>query len=406
MRTAPTVPGQSDRILTPDFIKLFIGVNCAMNDASLYYLLPHFLELRGSSPAVYGLAAGTAGLSTVVSLLLFGKYSDRWSRRSTVIGYMMATLAGDVVAISAIHGPIALYFVARILHGVTQGLGLPLVFGWAVELCPPKHRYVALSWLGIAGLISNTLGPFLSELLLQLSGNPNDPSAFRAVFAMGLGFSLAAVGVFALVQDQRIPAAAKTGIREMLTGREAQLVLCMTLVFGGMFGSIMSFGKNYTIHRGLTFVSLLMVTYTVGAIISRVFIREISARFNHVSLTSVGFAGAALSFGVLGFADSYFLLVVVGIFYGFSHGIIYPTLYVRFIDLGGPALIGRSATVFQGAFSVGIGAWPMLGGFLVATAGFPAYFWLLAAAGIGSLWLNRMTDPSVSFRDEGGRESG
>jgi MFS family permease len=402
------IPGDpaSDRILTADFVKLFIGVHLTSNDASLYYLLPHYLELRGTSASVYGLAAGTAGLSTVVSLLLFGRHADRWTRKRTILGYMLAMLAGDVIAIFAIHSSIGWYFAARILQGVFQGLGLPLLYGWAVELCPPKHRYVALSWLGIAGLLSNTVGPFLSELLLQLSGNPADPDGFRGVFAMGLAFSLVAVAVLATVRDRGSRTRGGGGMREVLRSRDGMLILAMTLIFGGMYGSVMSFGKNYTIARGLTFVSLLMVMYTTGAIVSRVFIRQIAGRFDHLRLTSAGFAVAAVSFAALGFANGYAAFAVVGLIYGFSHGVAYPTLYVRFIDLAGPQQIGRSATIFQGAFSVGIGALPVLGGFIVSGLGFPAYFWLLALLCVGSLWLNRLTDPVIHPHDAGGRETG
>ena len=403
----PSAAAPADRILTANFVKLFVAVHFSMNDMSLYYLLPYYLERRGVPPGIYGLAAGTAGVSTVVSLLLFGRYADRWSRKTTILLYTVAALAGDLIALLALHAPIGWYFAARALHGVFLGLGFPLVFGWAVELCPPRQRFVALSWLGIAGIVSNTLGPFLSELILHWSGNPRDPDAFRGVFALGLVFTALASVLYATVEDRRVPpAAGRGGLRTLLLRREAALVLLVTLVFGGMFGSLMSFGKNYTEARGLTFVSLLMSMYTAGAIVSRVFIRQIAARLPYVQLTAAGLLGASASFGLLGFADGYVLQAVSGLIYGFSHGVLYPTLYVRFIDFGGPAQIGRSATTFQGAFSVGIGALPVAGGFLIAGTGFPAYFWALAALGLIAVWINLRSDPARPVREPRGRDSG
>jgi MFS family permease len=404
---AATAQVQSERILTPNFFKLFMGAHCYMNDMSLYYLLPHFLELRGATPQVYGLAAGTSGMATVVSLLLFGRHSDRWSRKRTVLTYLLLGLVGDFVALSAVNSSIGWYFLARILHGIAQGLGFPLVFGWAVELCPPRQRYVALSWLGISGIVSNTLGPFLSELILNASGNPRDPGAFASVFAMGIGFTVVAIAIFATVEDRRVVGAGKAaGMTEVLRRRDAVLVLAVALLFGGMFGSLMSFGKNYTESRGLTFVSLLMVMYTFGAIVSRIFIREIAERIPQSRLTDIGLVGIAVSFGLLGFADGYWLQGLCGVIYGFSHGVLYPTLYVRFIDIGGPSRIGRSATVFQGAFSVGIGALPVVGGFLISGIGFPSFFWMLAVLALGGLWLSRRSDGARRPPEEHGRESG
>jgi MFS family permease len=400
---APT----EDRVLNANFLKLFVAVHLCMNDSSLYYLLPYLLELRGAPPYVYGLAAGTAGVSTVVSLLLFGRYSDRWSRKTTVIAYLLAMVLGDVVALLAVDGSIGWYFVARALHGVYLGLGFPLVFGWAVELCPRRHRYLALSWMGIAGILSNTVGPFLSELILHLSGNPRDPAGFRAVFATGLVFTLVAGGIFLTVNDRRVPhAAAQGGLRSLLKRREAALVLVVALAFGGMFGSLMSFGKNYTESRGLTFVSLLMLMYSLGAIASRIFIRQISARLPHVQLAATGLLGCCVAFTLLGFADGYLMQAASGLVYGFSHGVLYPTLYVRFIDFGGPSQIGRSATTFQGAFSIGIGALPVLGGFLIAAAGFPIYFWSLAGLALVTVWINQRSDPARAFRAPAVRDIG
>jgi predicted MFS family arabinose efflux permease len=195
-------------------------------------------------------------------------------------------------------------------------------------------------------------------------------------------------------------------MRDVLRRGDAVPVLLIALLFGGMFGSLMSFGKNYTESRGLTFVSLLLVMYSLGAILSRIFIREIAARLPQSRLTEVGLVGLTVSFGLLGFAESYWLQGAAGVIYGFSHGVLYPTLYVRFIDLGGPARIGRSATVFQGAFSVGIGALPVVGGFLISGIGFPAFFWMLAVLALGGLWLSRRSDRARRGPEPGGRESG
>lgn len=381
-------PPPALRILNPNFIKLFVGVNCFMTSMSMFNLLPYYLELRGASPDRYGLVAGAMGVSNFVFLVLFGRHADRWSRKFTVSVYMTAAFAGNLAAIWAMHSALEWYIVVRALHGLYMGLGFPLVFAWAVETGPHPQRFVVLSWMGIAGIFANSMGPTLAEFVLSAQPNPRDPDAFLGVFLLALAFQVAAWLVFFTVDDRRpAPVASGAGgLWPLLRRPESALLLAVDFAFGGLFGSLMSFGKNYAASLALDHVSLLLWAYSAGAIASRVFIRRISSRIPEQHLAPLGLAGLAVAFMTLGLARGYGMLICAGLLYGFSHGILYPTLYVRFIDYQEPDQGGRASTLYQGSFSVGWGFFPLVGGMLIHAAGFTAYFSLLGAvAGAGIL---------------------
>jgi len=54
-----TVPAaEPQRVLNPDYLKLWCGLLFFMLNMSAFNLLPYYLELRGASPDLYGQVAG------------------------------------------------------------------------------------------------------------------------------------------------------------------------------------------------------------------------------------------------------------------------------------------------------------------------------------------------------------
>ncbi|NIP72790.1 MAG: MFS transporter, partial [Gammaproteobacteria bacterium] len=246
---------------------------------------------------------------------------------------------------------LAWYYVPRLLQGVFMGLGFPIIFSWTVEVTPPNMRQLALSWIGIGGITANSLGPSIGEFLLSLHADPNDPQAYFAVFVMAALCALAALVFFLLTENSHPPPAEEGtghGLLPLMRRRESVLVLAVAWAFGGMFGVLMSFGKNYTASLGLAYVSVLLWAYTVGAVLSRVFMAQIMRRMASHHMIPLGLLGIGTTFLLLGMAEGYVLLGTSGFLYGLSHGILYPTLFVRFLGFQRPSEVGRASTLYQG----------------------------------------------------------
>ena len=397
--------GASERIFNPDYIKLWFGLLFFMLNMSAFNLLPYHLELRGASPDLYGSVAGSMGLSSFVFLFLLGHKADSWSRKTTFSAYFTFALAGNLLTLWAMSQPnLNWYYPPRLLQGVFMGVGFPIIFSWTMEVSPPSLKHVVLAWFGIAGILANSLGPTLGELLLSLQPDPNDPDAYFWVFLMATAFQLTSLVFFLSTRDvkpETQKAGSGGGLLPLLRKPESALTLFVALSFGGIFGVLMSFSKNYVSSLDLPFVSVLLWSYTAGAIFSRVFIQVISKRVPHSQMASLGLTGLGCSFLLLGMAESYLLLGAMGFLYGLSHGILYPTLYVQFVNFQRAGEMGRAATLFQGSFSVGWGLLPMLGGSVIRLAGFPTLFSLLGAlAGLGIV-INLNADYFGRMRKEG-----
>ena len=174
--------------------------------------------------------------------------------------------------------------------------------------------------------------------------------------------------------------------------KETFLLLVITLCFGGMFGTYVSFGKNYAASVGLSYGSILYSTYAGGAILARFFIRPLTDHLTPSHMIPFGLAGIGVSLFLLGFSDTYTSLGIMGLLYGLSHGILYPTLVVRFIDAQRPSEIGRATIIVQGSFSGGWGLFPWLGGILVQHSSFPSLFSLLTAVSGLCIFIHLITE--------------
>ncbi|MDH5752239.1 MAG: MFS transporter [Deltaproteobacteria bacterium] len=385
----PILPGEhageehAEGIFSSDYLKLWLGLFCFMMNISIFNLLPYYLEMRGASPGFYGLAAGIGGLCSVLVMIFLARHADAWTRKTTVTLYLLPALAGNLLSLWALWQPsLNWYLLVRVLQGLFMGIGFPLVFSWAVELAPPGRRVVVLAWLGIAGILSNSLGPTLAELLLAGSSDPGAPESFGPVFALATIFSGISLLCFLFTSDTQPPREqdkSRSGILFMLRRPSTLLLMFVSGSFGGLFGVLMSFGKNYVSFLGLDYVSILIWAYSGGAIFSRVIIQFILRVVPKGHLVPAGLLGLGLSFFILGLGGDYLLLVITGVIYGLSHGILYPTLFSGFLDMQRPSEAGRAAILHQGAFSTGFGILTMVGGSIISVAGFSVFFSMLGA---------------------------
>ncbi len=391
-------PPAPTRVITFDFIKLFLGFHLFMLNISIFNLLPHFLELRGASQSFYGAVAGTLGLVNVICVLALGYRADYWSRKATIGLYLGLSMVANLLSVLALHWPMEWFFVVRIFQGIGIGLALPLIFAWGMEICPPRRKHEVLAWLGIAGLAANSLGPLLAEYILAHQAAEVRAEHYYLVFVAAGLLQVVSWLVLMTVRNSRAAPEVGTQRRPMLhiIFRKGSFhLLLITLFFGGMFGVFVSFGKNYVDSVGLTYASILYSTYAGGAILARFLIGPLIRWFTPSHIIPFGLFGIAVSFLLLGVSDSYPSLGLAGLLYGWSHGILYPTLVVRYIEAQRPSEIGRATNLSQGAFSGGWGLFPYVGGILVQFTNFPTLFAVITTIGGVCIFLHLVIERYV-----------
>ena len=384
-------PGSAARqepLFTATYLTLWLCNFFLILGMSVYVLLPHYLMLRGTSEGFYGAVSGTIGLASFACGIALGHLGDRWNRKTALNLYLAPGVAGTVLALLALESDPAWYFVVRMLHGVATGLGFPIFVAWVLEASPTGRRTEALAYFGLSGLIAGSFGPFLGELLLSWQGAAAGAMGYRWVFALSLASTLVAL---ALVQLRRAPAQdasgerARGGLLTLMSRPAPRLVLAMVVNFGGVSFILMFFGKTFAAHLHLAYSTVLFAAFTAGAVSSRIGIRWILARVTQSHLIVAALLGIVLSMTVAAFAQGYVGLALAGWLYGTSHGVLYPSLYLRFLEFHAPQVLGRASTLYSGAFSLGSGLYPYLGGFLLQATNFPTLF--LAAGGLALISL-------------------
>lgn len=372
----------AQRVLNANFLKLNVSLFLSMLNMSMFNLLPHYLELRGATQGFYGAVAGSMGISIFLVMMLFGHTADRWSRRTSVFVYSLPVILGSLVAVFAIESSLYWFFITRLLHGVYMGMGFPIMYAWVVEITPEGRNHEAVALFGVGGLTANTVGPMIAEAILTAQPDPDHPSAYLPVFITATGLMIASAAWLFTVPTTFAASNGKDerpSIRPLLKRRESQLILAITFVFGGMFGIYSNFGKNFTSSLNLRYATVLYGTYSGGAILSRLMIRPMTRLLLERNLIPVGFVGVAITFFTLALAQSYWGLSVGGLLYGFGHGVLYPALFIRFLDMQQDSEMGRATILYQGLFSVGWGFLPYAGGYLIQFFSFQLLFTLLAS---------------------------
>ena len=394
-------PPESEAVINGDFLKLasaffLFGLNLGM-----FSLVPYYLELRGEDTTMIGLAGGMLGYSSFLATLVLGVAADRVSRKKACLLYMLPMAASNLLAVAAFEGHPAWYLLALALQGVMTGAGIPMLFLWASEICPPARRPDVFAWFGIGGILSDTLGPFLGEIILNLHPQPASTAAYRGLFITANLLAPASMALLALTRNSaQEPGKDRAGFLPLLRHRESRLLLVCILTFGGILGVFLYLGKNYVAWRGLAYFSVVAAGHSAGALGSRLVFPWLRNRYGTPRLIPVAFAIMGASMLVFSQSAGYPGLFLSGTLYGIAHGLLFPSILSRFMDYHQPHQRGRASALMMGMVSLGTGLMPSAAGLLLHTLPFPTVLALLGATCFLALALSLLAEHQFLRRTE------
>jgi MFS family permease len=122
------------------------------------------------------------------------------------------------------------------------------------------------------------------------------------------------------------------------------------VVTGAMFGICASFIPKYTLEKfGYSNLSFYFFTFSTVAIIGRLFFSRHIDKISKKNLICFSLACMFLSLILLIFLHNREMLLIVGLFHGIGHSIMFPVLSTSFLDHGGveeKAILNNSFIVF------------------------------------------------------------
>jgi predicted MFS family arabinose efflux permease len=305
--------GKKAWLLSPVFVRLL--TTNAMYGYSLasFYLLPKYLTLTfASSPTQIGQVSGIFSLTSLLSLPILIPLLNRFGyRRVSILGYFVCALCALAFPLFKTVGLAMLC--ARALHGLAASVvfsaGLSLVSLYA----PPGKLTEAMGLVGAASLSMGALAPALGEALSAHYG-------FSPVFLLAAATALLGAALSRdLPQDQNLSSPSLPGS----TGTQNLTYLTVLAIIGAGFNVVIAFLAPFALARGFHTVSEFFVSYTLSALIVRIFGGALTQRFKLTQIVKSGillYGLVMIGIGVLGPGPR----VLLGLLFGLAHGALFP----------------------------------------------------------------------------------
>lgn len=342
---------------------------------NLFVLAPRYLARADHDARAIGFVMGGFNLVALAVQPLVGRAIERAGHRRVL--FVGCLVAGAGCAAFELAASLPGYIGARALQGAGFAAVLVAAAAYVAEIAPPGRLAQALGISGVLTLASQACGPVLGELLERHAGWP---WVFRAGAIGALAGALVALALPAAARPESPPAPGRVS---------AWPILVATGLAGFGFGAVWSFLADYATRVDIPRVSWFFVPYVASAIAARVFLGHLADTVGRRVVAVPALLGHAAALTAMAGLGASWHLVAIGLLFGLSHGLYYPTLQAMIVERGGEE---RSRAIAASTFSFGLGI--AIGAFGLGAAakavGYPPIYLLAAAAGISAavlVWL-------------------
>ena len=406
---------QKEALWSKDFFLINISNFTSFLSYSLFVtVMALFVIDIGGTNQTTGLITAGLTVTTMVCRPLVGKALDHYGRKPVfVTGGILFAL--NTVAYLFCH-TLSSFAVVRIIHGISQALFIVAVQTTAGDIIPESRLVEGLGFFGISGSGAAALVPMTGLYIYEHYG------VSRLFLIMSFFAAFGALAAMLLhVKEKSAILKSSNDTEENTPKRETHVKLFSALfepsaVFPGLYVLLMSFAYSLVstfltpcgLERGINTVSLYFTVCSFVMMATRLFSGKVTLKIGLSRILSVGTVVMAGSIVMIAFAHSISMLIISGVLYGISAGLIQPilqTLVFRFA----PLKRRGSATATYGLMEdIGTGAGSAMWGSMTMSSGYTASFLtsaaVMALCGIEHLLILRpkivkMKDP-VYFEDE------
>ncbi|MBI4201860.1 MAG: MFS transporter [Chloroflexi bacterium] len=270
------------------------------------------------SPFWVGVAAGLAGVGTVVFGAPGGALVDRWDRRKALVGVQVAggaiTLAIGVLAYT---GHIALWhiLVASLLLGATQALLMPASNALVYECVGPQRLLNAMAARMVAFNVTRIIGSLIAGWLIAASGTGSTFLFAAGSIFVGAGCLLPIKGKF-LTEGGRRPfwQSVREGITYTWARKDLRRLLFLSVLmetFGFSHFVMMPVMARDVLEVGAVGLGVLSAASGVGAMASNLGIALLGDYEGKGRLLAGTALAAGLSLALFALSPWYYLSVVL-----------------------------------------------------------------------------------------------
>lgn len=355
------------KLVTADFVKIILINTFFHLNFTSFFLLPLFIKALGGDEADIGIIMGVAGFASIVIIPFTGSLIDQFGRKPFLLygNLIMTIVALLFVNLKTLN--ILLFIFLRVL----QGFGFAFTFVSAqtmvTDIVPENRRAEGLGFFGVFTMATHALGPAIGEIIQAKYG-------FSALFLCAVLFSIIAIFLSQAIKETGTCSEKFTNpFVFLMKSRDLYGTLFTTIICGGGFASVLVFIATYMQELSLKPVSAFFLSYTISAILTRIFLGHLSDKYERSKVIIPSMLMYGLSIFCLVFTKSIPLLILDAAVFGIAHGFIYPTMGAMVVDISGTEK-GKGLSLYSGSFSFGFTLSSIISGYITKHYGYENMF--------------------------------
>jgi MFS family permease len=331
-----------------------------------------------SGDVAVGIVVGAFAITSVVCRPLAGRQADVRGRRIVlVLGALAMALGG---ALYLLAGSVPSLIAARLAVGAGEGAVYTAGATWAVDLAPEDRRGLALGLFGLAVWGGLSLGPLAGELLRANVG-------YDAVWVLTAALPLAGAAIATRLPE---PAPAH-GVRQpgplALLPRAAHRPGVALALANIGYAALAGFVILHLKARGIGGGASVFTAFALAVFASRLALSRVPDRAGARRTATAAGLIEALGLTIIALAHSLATALLGALVVGVGFSMLFPALALMVVGEVDDDRRGSAMGAFTAFFDVGVGLGGPLAGATAALAGYPAVFFLAAAAALGTACL-------------------
>jgi MFS family permease len=364
-------------IFTKPFRRAFAANVFSDLSFSVFVHFPGFLRLLGAKEALIGTVASVAVLASVSLRPGVGQLMDRQGRLPIIrkAATLRIITAFAFLTIGSI-GPWV--FVVRAVYGVCTAVVFTGLFTYANDVIPAERRTQAIALYGLSGMIPGMFGAGLGDIVLGWFG-------FTGLFVL---MGILDIGSLLVIRSldplPRVASFARLGFKKLLAVPSLRPVWALTLCFGFVFASLLTFMRTFVDTNGVGTVGLFFFAYSTTAVALRVLFSSLPDRLGFTRVLYPVIGCQALGMFLLSGAETLPPFVLGAMLAGAGHAFLFPVLGRLAVERSPLEDRGSATGLFTAMFDVAILIGGPVLGLVIEASGYTSMYRVVALVALSS----------------------
>jgi MFS family permease len=319
--------------------------------------LPLFAYELDSSEVLIGFVSSAWFITRIFTELPSGILADHFGKRKLIIGGIALSAFGAFLC--SIANSIYFLIVGRAVWGLGTGLFFMSSSATIFDLFKLGDRGRALGTFQAIQFFGSLIGAPLGSFMVRYSG-------YKGVFLLAcilmISSSVIALISKGLVQTEtrKIRSTTTSSLTDLFINLKNWKLtpLCISsfsrmLVMMGISGTVFSLYLNFEIGINVELIGLIISIRTVGLILATISSGYLSDKYGRKIVIVFGISLQGICFFTYTLVSTFDMIIFIGLFEGFSRGLILTSLMILLSEVVSPKIRGGAIGMYRTFMDVG-----------------------------------------------------